>query len=556
MQQVEIPLCAARLAELHIARPRARTVALHLIVQAERADLRQRVIDIVERIQEDVLLLHPEPAALKERVAVVVPPRHVFLLERAPDAAALRGRHVRLRVDFVLEFIDADDVRQACERVAQVRIAVFVRPRAEELIHPRVGEEFHRHRVDLVDLACGALQHGHRDQPLAEVALERVAGLVGQHIDVRRGAVEIGKDERRLIRGQRGAVAAEVLARPRFEVEQRMLRHEVEEFLRLRGKRAVHFGRGAQHVVLSADRVRVAAREHEAFVVIPELVDAEPLGLRLKHAGDRRRDDRADLLAELFNVLRRIIEPLAVAVGQRRVALEAELFRHGRAHRDELVVNRVELCGSVRIKRRPLFKGLAALRAVRAFHVLQEPVEVAGFAAELRFAGRGRLRVGDRKLRFADEIANDARILHEEAVLQQPDEMRAVLAFKIRAERAVHDRFGEGLRHRDQRRQVFVEVRDLGVVKRVGRIHCVADARDGLRRAELRFERLRLPERLARLRVGLRAAERFPKRLVLLDRRRDVRARVGQLAEFLHHTASFLCLFGTFLIRLNRSADQ
>ena len=55
----------------------------------ERAHLCQRVIDIIEGVKEDMLFLHPETAFLKERIAVIIAPWHVFFLDGSPDMSAL-----------------------------------------------------------------------------------------------------------------------------------------------------------------------------------------------------------------------------------------------------------------------------------------------------------------------------------------------------------------------------------------------------------------------------------------------------------------------------------
>ena len=73
-QQIEIAPASARAAERKIGLPGFFVVLLHPSVELKGAHLRQRVVHIVERVEEDMLLLHPESALFEERHAVVIPP--------------------------------------------------------------------------------------------------------------------------------------------------------------------------------------------------------------------------------------------------------------------------------------------------------------------------------------------------------------------------------------------------------------------------------------------------------------------------------------------------
>ena len=76
-QQIEVPFAAARAAKREVGLPRLFVIALHPPVELEGADLRERIIHIVERVEEDMLLLHPETALLEELVAVIISPWHI-----------------------------------------------------------------------------------------------------------------------------------------------------------------------------------------------------------------------------------------------------------------------------------------------------------------------------------------------------------------------------------------------------------------------------------------------------------------------------------------------
>ena len=248
-------------------------------------------------------------------------------------------------------------------------ITVFVRAVAEEFIHPRVGEKLHRHRVDLAHLARRALQNADRNQALAEICLERVAGLMRQNVHVCRSTVKVRENERCFVFRQRCAVAAKVLARARLKVKQLVLRHEVEEFLCFGRERAVHFGRLPHHIIFAADRICVAACKCQTLIVVFDGIQTKALCLRLAHAVHCRRDNRADLLAELLHVLGRVVQSAHIAVRKLGVIVIAELLRHLHAHFDELIVQLIELVGNALVKVRPLFKRFFALLAVSALHM-------------------------------------------------------------------------------------------------------------------------------------------------------------------------------------------
>ena len=78
-QQFKVSLASACLAETVIICPRLFRFFFRSLKELERTDLRQRIINIVERIYENMLLLHPETALLEEFVAIIISPRHIIL---------------------------------------------------------------------------------------------------------------------------------------------------------------------------------------------------------------------------------------------------------------------------------------------------------------------------------------------------------------------------------------------------------------------------------------------------------------------------------------------
>ena len=74
-EQIEIALAAARFAERQVGFPGGLVILLHAPVELEGTDLRKRVVHIIEWIEENMLLLHPESAFFEEGDTVVIAPR-------------------------------------------------------------------------------------------------------------------------------------------------------------------------------------------------------------------------------------------------------------------------------------------------------------------------------------------------------------------------------------------------------------------------------------------------------------------------------------------------
>ena len=172
-----------------------------------------------------MLLLHPETAFFQERNTVVVSPGEILLLNFVPNRAALLRAHCGLFVDTMLELIDAYQIRNRRQRAGKMRIFCLLHVLlAEEILQVRIGEVLHSHGVNLVDLACGAQVGGQRLAAHGGITRKCVPGFVCEHVDIRRGAVEVGEDIGRFVVRQIGAVTANVLAGAGFQVKQAALR--------------------------------------------------------------------------------------------------------------------------------------------------------------------------------------------------------------------------------------------------------------------------------------------------------------------------------------------
>ena len=83
-QRLEIAAAAAGLAEVEIVLPGRVPVLGVLLLELHRAHRRERVVDVVERVEVDVQLVIPVAAARKERVVLIAPPRHVPSISSPP----------------------------------------------------------------------------------------------------------------------------------------------------------------------------------------------------------------------------------------------------------------------------------------------------------------------------------------------------------------------------------------------------------------------------------------------------------------------------------------
>ncbi|MPN11064.1 hypothetical protein SDC9_158365 [bioreactor metagenome] len=104
-----------------------------------------------------MLLLHPESALLEEGHTVIIPPRQIDLFNFVPDRAALFCAHSGLFVDAVLKLVHAHKIGNHGKRRGKMRVFCLIHVLLpEEVLEEGIGEVFHGHGVNLVDLARGA----------------------------------------------------------------------------------------------------------------------------------------------------------------------------------------------------------------------------------------------------------------------------------------------------------------------------------------------------------------------------------------------------------------
>ena len=272
----------------------------------------QAVVNIIEGALVDVELTLPAGAAAVEGQAVEVDPGAVFVLQFEPDIVPLVGGQVGVLVHDVLELIHLTAVGQEDEALLGVGQGIFGGVLAEEEMMPGGGEELHGHGVDLGALHAGALQVlGDGFIPGGQIALEGMAGLVGQDVHIAGGVVPVGED-------------AVGLAGPAEDIKQLVVLHEVDELGRLAAELVVH-GPGGVHphlVALDGDGVAVG----ESHVQIGEggLFDAGAPGPAGHHFSQQGNNIPGHLVPEDADFLGAVADAVHPGIGQLTVILVAQ----------------------------------------------------------------------------------------------------------------------------------------------------------------------------------------------------------------------------------------
>ena len=222
----------------------------------------------------------------------------------------------------MLEMVDQAAVRQEGKGFADMRIQVFVLIFFEEVFHPRMGKEFHRHGVDLAAFIRREREVRRIDMFAGLIHLESVTGFMRQHVNVAAGAVEIREDERNAVVIDAGAVAAHLLVRLGLKIEKIHFTHLREEFIRLRRHLMVHLCGSGDEFVTVPLRQRVSVREDQALVIAGQFRQSQTLCLAFIEFFIQRYDLFEYHLTISCNVIFVVVEavhPFVAQFGKTRV---------------------------------------------------------------------------------------------------------------------------------------------------------------------------------------------------------------------------------------------
>ena len=243
----------------------------------------------------------------------------------------------------MLELVHHAAVGDEDEGVLAVADLVLPGQGAEELLMPGGGEELHGHGVDLAGLDGGAHHAAQVALAHGPEAGEGVARLVGQHVHVAAGAVEVGEDEGGLVGGELRAVAAGGLALLAQDVQQLVVPEEVGKLRRLRAQLPVHLPAGGQDLVGGALGVRVAVGEQQHIVPVFQLIHTQPPLLVLLHPGHDGHHVPGDLVPEGRHLGGAVAVAAQAVIAQLEIVVVAHVLRLGGAVLHQLVVELVQL---------------------------------------------------------------------------------------------------------------------------------------------------------------------------------------------------------------------
>ena len=478
-----------------------------------------------------VLTLPAAPLGVEGNLAVHLHPGHIDAGQLLPRGVALRRGHVGLLIHDVLEVIHHGAVGDEGQCACQMAVQELAGVGAKEALRPRPCEELHAHGVYLAalqrrpDVAAGdALAVG----PVGK----GVTGLVGHHLHVMLGAVEVGEDKGYLIVAQAGAVAACLLALGAQHVQQLVVQHGAEEHLRLGGQLAVELHALCQNIVGRTHGAGVAGAELQR-----QIREAQGIGLaqtlRLL-AADLVRHRHQILLhggAELLHVLLGVAVAVHAVVAQRGIALVAHLLAHGITQMHQLVVQFIQLR---RVLHGPLGVGLPRRQTAGVIGVALEGRQLGqgvGLALKGDLGGGQQFLVLLGQVVLLLHLRDDLRLKALPGDLGVQEHQVAVLRGKVLAERGVQHGSLPRLLILLQLRAEGVPELLLSVVEGVAGVDGVADGSQRGLRLHGAGRRLLLQKDLPRLLVGSRVLQPLRQLAHLLLQRLRIRTGIGHLGK-------------------------
>ena len=187
-----------------------------------------------------MLPLHPVSTGFKERVAVIISPWHIRLLQLMPDLFSSCRIRFFLK-NTVLKFVHRHHKRNSLQCLDQMILSVQSDLVPKEFFHPRVGQKFHGHGVYLICLTGRPCHRRKRINPACRIRLKGVPHFVSQHVHVCARPIKVRENERRFHSWKKRTVSTRLFARFTVQVKHFMFQHKIEKFSRFLGKFMVHF---------------------------------------------------------------------------------------------------------------------------------------------------------------------------------------------------------------------------------------------------------------------------------------------------------------------------
>ena len=295
----------------------------------------------------------------------------VFFLHLQPDLISLRRAQVRVFIDDMLKFVHSHAVGDEGEGGEGVHVSILGGVPAEELLHMGPGEKLHAHGVGLRRLHAAAAQLQGEAVAGDEIGVERVARLVGHHVHIPGGAVEVCQNKGLPVLGELRAVAAAPFVFPGVHVKGLVFQHHVDEGAGLRPHGVIHLPGGGKDPVPGAGG-RVPAGNDDFIVIELIVADAQPLRIFKAQPGHQGHDVVLHVLPESGHLLLVVAEPAHAVIAQLHEVFIAHFPGHAVPHPDHLVINPVKP-GAVGLKGAAQnLHGLPAQGPVAALEMLHQ----------------------------------------------------------------------------------------------------------------------------------------------------------------------------------------
>ena len=479
--------------------------------------------------------------------SVQLHPGHIDLLQLLPLGVALGGRHLRVGVDLVLEVVHQGAVGDKGEGPGQMTVQIFFGIRTEEALRPGPGHELHGHGVDLTGLHPRPDVTGGHPIPV-HPAGKGVARLVGDHLHIPLGSVEVGKNEGHLVVHDAGAVAAAGLALGGQHVQQFILQHGAEKLAGLRGQLIIELLPLGQDIVRRPLRTGIAGAKFQGVVrVAQRVLYADPAGLLLENPVGQRHQVLAHGGAELLHILLGIAVAAHSVIAQGGISLIAQLFAHLIPKTGQFVINAVQVALVVLVPAPHCLPGGQAAGIVR----------IGGKGGHLgdgilpilkgNFGGGDELLVLLRQIVLLLKLGHNLRGESLQGDLGVEEHQVAVLRFKVLAE--------GGLQHGQlPRLLVLLQLGNRGVpkvhlaiVELVPGVDGVADTGQGAQGFHMAVGLLLLQKHSLGLVIALRLLQTSGELSQLPLKRLQFRALIGHLRK--SHGASSFDIFRTSVSR-------
>ena len=186
---------------------------MHFLFEFHRAHGSKRIVDIIERIEENVYLMIPPTASAEKFHTVVISPRHIFRFEFFPFRRSLFRGEFGVSVDDMLILVDGNAERNESDCFLQVLEAEFIRFVAEEFFGVRICELLHAHGVNFGYVGGLGIIVGDRLITHGFVTRESVSEFVRKHLNISDRSVKAREHERGFVFKNRGHIARRSLTR-------------------------------------------------------------------------------------------------------------------------------------------------------------------------------------------------------------------------------------------------------------------------------------------------------------------------------------------------------